>query len=52
MSKVLLVFRDLRTRQSEVLWELVLWKEHQGVLVFGFEERVGGKRDEGLEVGV
>ena len=50
MSKVLLVFRDLRTLQSEVLWELVLWKEHQVVLVFGFEERVGGKRAKGLEV--
>ena len=52
MSKVLLVFRDLRTLQSDVLWELVLWKEHQGVFVFGFREPVGGKWDEGSKVGV
>ena len=52
MSKVLLVFRYLRNQQCEVLWELALWKKHQGALVFGFGERVGGKQAKGLEVGV
>ena len=34
ISKVLLVFRFWRVRRSEELCEVVLWNEHQGVLVF------------------
>ena len=34
VSKALLVFRFWRVRQSEELCEVVLWNEHQGVLVF------------------
>jgi hypothetical protein len=34
MSRVLLVFRFWRIRQSDELCEVVLWNEHQGVLVF------------------
>jgi hypothetical protein len=34
VSRVLLVFIFWRIRQSEELCEVVLWNEHQGVLVF------------------
>jgi hypothetical protein len=34
MSRVLLVFRFWRIRQSDELCEVDLWNEHQGVLVF------------------
>jgi hypothetical protein len=39
MSRVLLVFRFWRIPQSDELCEVVLWNEHQGVLVFvlGFQ---------------
>jgi len=33
VSRVLLVFRFWRIRQSHELCEVVLWNEHQGVLV-------------------
>ena len=34
VSRFLLVFRFWRIRQSDELCEVVLWNEHQGVLVF------------------
>ena len=34
VSKALLVFRFWRVRQSKELCEVVLWNEHQGVVVF------------------
>ena len=34
MSKALLVFRFWRVQQSKELYEVALWNEHQGVLVF------------------
>jgi hypothetical protein len=36
VSRVLLGFRFWRIRQSDELCEVVLWNEHQGVLVFVF----------------
>ena len=36
VNKALFVFIDLRTRQSAVLWEEVLWNVHQQVLAVGF----------------
>jgi len=49
VNKVLFVFMDLRTLQSTVLWEAILWKEHW-VLVLGFCGRGFGNLSEGFEV--
>jgi len=42
---------DLSTLQSAVLWEEVLWNEHQGVLALGFWERGFGNQAEVLVFG-
>ena len=34
VNRIFLVFRLWRIRQSDELCEVVLWNEHQGVLVF------------------